>query len=869
MDAQDSTLIAEPDLSAQSPPPAWLGWLVRVASVLWVAVCVAALYGLHEEWSGFSLAQLNHALARIGPRHLAAAVAFTALSYLCNAALGLLAVVWVGRPLDQPWRELFVSYISSAFTMNAGGTLLGGGSIRMRFASATGSNVGETARITMFTGLAGWAGHALACAVLLIFSPPPLAWLPVAIARAVGFGLLGICVGLLAGSLVWKSRWPSPGLALLTFAISALDWLCAGLAMWALFPGALPIGAWAFVAVVIIAQAVAAVTHVPGGVGVLEVTITKALSGAVAAPALAGALLTYRLIYYLLPFFLAIAMLQVRELRLRRVALRRGGKFVSRGWNLIAPRLAALLALGGGFVLLLSANTPMEQARRAPLEALLPLPFVETSHFISSLAGALLILLARGLQRRIQAAWWLTVVLMASGIVFSLTKGFDWEEALVLAFMLACLLPSREHFHRQAALWTHRFTFGWWMMILSLVGVSVWLGYFTARDVGYRQDLWWQFAFDSDASRSLRAAVGACGVFAIIAVAQGLRAAKPRTRSVAQASVVEKLVEHSGRADAALAFLGDKDFTVSPDGVCGLMHADQGRSRIVMGDPLGDRDGADDLLWRFVEMAEDEGMRPVFYQVSVDEMPRMVDMGFKLFKLGEEAHVALDAFTLEGSEPRKLRQALSHFQRTGHRFAIWDRDTVTARIEELHAISDAWLGEHRAGEKGFSLGFFDDEYVTRFPCAVVTSPSGEPVAFANIWASADKAELSVDLMRSLPTAPSGVMEAMFIELMVWGREQGYRSFNLGMAPLSGLSTHPLAPLWHRLAARVFRRGEALYNFQGLRSFKDKFSPEWEPRYIAVPGTWSLPAALLDATALIGGGLQNTLGRESWRGAGRG
>jgi len=42
------------------------------------------------------------------------------------------------------------------------------------------------------------------------------------------------------------------------------------------------------------------------------------------------------------------------------------------------------------------------------------------------------------------------------------------------------------------------------------------------------------------------------------------------------------------------------------------------------------------------------------------------------------------------------------------------------------------------------------------------------------------------------------MDYLFIELMLWGRQAGYRWFNLGMAPLSGLEAHPLAPAWHRV-----------------------------------------------------------------------
>jgi phosphatidylglycerol lysyltransferase len=255
-----------------------------------------------------------------------------------------------------------------------------------------------------------------------------------------------------------------------------------------------------------------------------------------------------------------------------------------------------------------------------------------------------------------------------------------------------------------------------------------------------------------------------------------------------------------------------------------------------MGDPLGDTDAADDLLWSFVEQARNEGARPVFYQVSVTEMPRLVDMGFKLFKLGEQARVDLSTFSLEGGDAKKLRQARNRFERAGLSFAIRDRAVVAEQLETLRAVSDAWLAEHRAGDKGFSLGRFDDAYLRRFPCAVVMTSAGEIIAFANIWATADKAELTVDLMRHLPGPPNGVMEAMFIEMMLWGRANGYAFFNLGVAPLSGLSTHPLAPLWHKLAARIFHRGESFYNFQGLRDFKDKFGPAWEPLYIAVPST---------------------------------
>jgi phosphatidylglycerol lysyltransferase len=109
-------------------------------------------------------------------------------------------------------------------------------------------------------------------------------------------------------------------------------------------------------------------------------------------------------------------------------------------------------------------------------------------------------------------------------------------------------------------------------------------------------------------------------------------------------------------------------------------------------------------------------------------------------------------------------------------------------------------------------------------------------------------------------APHGVMDFFFIELMLWGQAQGYRCFNLGMAPLSGFEDRALAPAWNRVSAFVYRHGEHFYNFQGLRQYKEKFDPQWEPRYLASPGGLILPRILADLALLIGGGLRGVLAK---------
>ena len=112
-------------------------------------------------------------------------------------------------------------------------------------------------------------------------------------------------------------------------------------------------------------------------------------------------------------------------------------------------------------------------------------------------------------------------------------------------------------------------------------------------------------------------------------------------------------------------------------------------------------------------------------------------------------------------------------------------------MPQLRAVSDDWLAAKASAEKGFSLGFFDEAYVSRFPVAVIEH-GDRILAFANIWAGPGTVELSIDLMRHHRDAPKNVMEALFVHLMTWGKEQGYQWFGLGMAPMAGFETSPVA-----------------------------------------------------------------------------
>jgi phosphatidylglycerol lysyltransferase len=260
------------------------------------------------------------------------------------------------------------------------------------------------------------------------------------------------------------------------------------------------------------------------------------------------------------------------------------------------------------------------------------------------------------------------------------------------------------------------------------------------------------------------------------------------------------------------------------------------------------------FLDAFFSFAGELDRRPVFYQISLDWIPVLHDRGYDFFKLGEEAQVRLDNVTLDGHAGKMYRQILRRGERDGARFRVLAPGDVAPKLDELETISNDWLQTKGLAERQFSIGFFDRDYLTRYPCAIVEEIA-EPhriLAFANLLEGPHGSELSVDLMRHRSDGPK-VMDFLFVSLFMRGKEQGYARFNLGMAPLASVGEQRGAHARERLARVLFQRGEQWYNFQGLRAYKDKFEPEWVPRYMAYQDAWEWPVAIAYASALIAGG----------------
>ncbi len=846
----------------------------RLAGPLAVlALCTLALAALHRELHTYHLHDIRQALREIPLQGLGLAALLTALSYWVMTGYDVLALWYVGRPLAYR-KTAFASFMSYAFSNNLGFSVLTGGSVRYRLYGSWGLLALDIARVIVFCSFTFMLGlFAFGALVFLLFPLEIPARLGLPFVSTRPLGVLFACVVLAYWSAnlvrktplrVWALAFPVTGwrLAGAQVLVASLDWALAGTTLYVLLPHGAGLALPHFLAVFILAQVAGIASQVPGGLGVFETVVVLLLSPVLKAPDVVAALLAFRGVYYFCPLAVATAMMGAREAARKRQALAALVSAVGQWTSGAVPAVMAALTFVSGATLLFSGATPDAVWHARHPASVLPLPLVEVSHFAGSVAGVWLLVLAKGILLRLDAAYLLTVLMLVVGAAVSVLKGFVYQEALALLGVLGALAACRRSFTRQASLLSLEPTLGWAASVGAVLLVTAWLTLFAYKHVEYRADLWWRFALDAQAPRSLRALVGAACAVLALSLARLLRPARPKlepSQPEALARVAE-IVRQSPESSANLALLGDKSFLFSESGKAFIMYGVEGRSWIAMSDPVGPVEEWPELLWRFRELCHEHAGRPVFYEVGSGHLNVYLDLGLSLLKLGEDARVDLRAFSIEGGARSALRAAKNRAERAGVSFELLPAERTAALLPELREVSDAWLAGKRAREKRFSLGRFDEAYVGRFPAAVIRNRDGRIDAFATVWESAGREELSVDLMRHRPEASGALMDYLFLRLMLDGRESGYSWFNLGMAPLSGLPQHELAPLWNRLGGFLFKHGEHFYNFQGLRRYKEKYGPEWRPRYLASPGGLSLPQVLRDLSALIAGGVGGVAGK---------
>ncbi|WP_244617883.1 MULTISPECIES: bifunctional lysylphosphatidylglycerol flippase/synthetase MprF [Rhizobium] len=840
-------------------------YLTSLAMLLVAVMMAVAVYRLTSE---VRYDDVVNALKDTSWQAIGLAIFFTALSFASLIYYDLNALDYIGRRL--PVAPVAVTAFSAyAIGNTAGFGALSGGAIRFRAYSRLGLSPEDIARVIAFVTFAFGLGLLAVSAIAALMTAPRLAtitgmdpeWLRagatavlIALALLLFLGRNGRRVEIVGIRL----RLPDTLTSSRQFLITAFDIAVSATVLYVLLPPT-NVGWPSFFAIYAAAIGLGVLSHVPAGLGVFEAVILGALGGQVSVDQLLGSVVLYRMIYHVLPLTIAIISIVFSEARaMAKHPLAREMATVA---GRVSPPLLSAFALILGTMLILSSVTPTPDGDLDIISKFLPLPVIEAAHFFSSLLGMALVISSRGLAQRLDGAWWVALVSASCAFVFSFMRALALGEATFLGLFVIALAANGRRFRRPASLLNQVLSLPWIMAILVILAGAATILFLVYRDVDYSQDLWWQFEFFNEAPRSLRALLGIT-LFSIAAVTFSLlRPAFHHPEPLAQEDLDKAvaILNASDNADANLVRMGDKRVMFSDSGRSFMMFAIQGRSWIALGDPIGDPSERAEMIWRFVENSRGAGGRAVLYQVSPALLSFCADAGLRAFKLGEMAIVDLVHFDLKGGRLAGLRQALNKGRRDGLDFEIIEQADVAAALPELKRVSDSWLAHHNTREKGFSLGVFEESYVSSLPVAVLRK-EGEIVAFATIFKTDTLKEGSVDLMRFAPDAPRGAMDFLFVSLLEYLKNAGYSTFNLGMAPLSGMSKREVAPVWDRIGGTLFEHGERFYNFKGLRAFKSKFHPHWQPRYMAVSGGTGVVLALMDVTLLISGGVRGVVGK---------
>ncbi len=840
-------------------------YFTAAAIVAVTGLMAFALYRLTEE---VRYQDVVAALSDTSWADIGAAMFFTGLSFLCLIMYDTNALDYVGR------KKSFASVAVTAFTAYAVGNTVGfgplsGGAIRLRAYSRLGLTPGEIARVIGFVTLSFGLGLLVVSALATLAVAPRVAgilgidpvWLRVIAGGIIAVVTIVFWLGREGRSVKlgkMRLRLPDSRTASRQFLVSAADIAASASVLYVLLPET-HVGWPTFLAIYATAIGFGVLSHVPAGLGVFEAVMMAGLSQAISLDQLLGGLVLYRLVYYVLPLLVSVVLLLVTEMR--ALAGRPGVAETAAVAGRLAPTLISTLAFILGAMLIFSSVVPSTDLTLDLLSSYLPLPIVESAHFLSSIVGLVLLVTARGLSQRVDVAWWVAVVASAAALFMALLKAVAVVEAVALALLLLALFVNSKEYTRRAALRPQTLGPLWAASIGVILISALVVLLFIYRDTEYTHRLWWQFTFEDDAPRGLRALLGVTLGAAALTAYGLLRPAHIRT-APAEPDDLGKAVDIAitqDFADANLVRMGDKHLMFSASGKSFIMYGIHGRSWIALMDPVGVEAEFPELVWQFVETARGYGGRAAFYQISPSLLSCCADTGLRAFKLGELAMIDLPTFELKGGRFATLRQSHARGLRDGLTFTVVQPEELEPILPQLKAVSDSWLDHHQAREKTFSLGAFDEDYVRAQPVAVVWL-EGKITAFATLMVTNTKAEATVDLMRFAPEAPKGTMDFLFVSILDHLKQAGYQRFNLGMAPLSGMARREAAPVWDRIGGLLFEHGERFYNFKGLRAFKSKFHPRWEPRYLAVANGAGAALALMDVTFLIGGGVKGVISK---------
>ena len=554
----------------------------------------------------------------------------------------------------------------------------------------------------------------------------------------------------------------------------------------------------------------------PGGIGTFDVTMIIGLEAlGVPSEKVLLALFLYRISYYIVPLLIGLGLYAHELNNFISTEAKELIKVISSKFSyyilVISIFICGILAIALPTYNYLNINNKIDVSKM--------MYFEELSNDLSIILGIILLILSKLLWNKNKSIYKLTLTALTLFMLTAMYLNFRYTEILFLVLVIAILIASKKEFYRVSYVIKRS-------QILRLILVMI-SSYFM-----------YQLCFSGgklDVFEILLPCV--CIALFIVTIMMTIAYFRNRKSKInrikledCEDDIIDIIKRFGGTPYTHYVYLNDKKIYINKEKDVFFQFEIYEDKLFVLGPPIGNKDNLLNAIDEFYNMADSYGYTPIFCAVDNSTIPHLHSIGYHFIKVGEDSSVDLENFTLEGRKMKSVRNAISRVEKEGYSFEIVNPPFSDSFLDELKSISDKWLGNRK--ELNFTVGKFDKKYLEYSPIAIIKNKEGEIKGFSNLMPMYDNNEtLSIDLMRFNDTC-NGIMDFIFVNLFIYAKENGYKKFNMGLAPLSNVGESKHAFLNERIAQQLYTHSKKIYSFEGLKRFKEKYCTLWEPRYFA-------------------------------------
>jgi phosphatidylglycerol lysyltransferase len=533
--------------------------------------------------------------------------------------------------------------------------------------------------------------------------------------------------------------------------------------------------------------------------------------------------------------------------------------------KLVMRIFPAVLIFALGIVNIVSVLTPAIPERLLALKDYLLVDFVSFSNSFILVAGLFLLVTAAFLLRGLRTAWWFAVILSILSVFGNITKGIDYEEAIVSLLVVGALIATRKEYYVKT---NPKFgSAGLQTALLSMAAVMLYgvVGFYFLdkkhfqidfnifQSIRYTlqnffligsRDLIPHDSFARDFIYLIRISGFASIVFLVYSLVRPY--VFRITPSEEEKARARTLTQNFGNSSLDFFKTYYDKFLFAPPGLSAFISYRVSRNfAVVLDTPVAENtELMKACIISFSKYCYENGLKEVYYRVSKESLSVFDELSRKVLFLGQEGVVDLNSFTLEGGEKKSLRNAVNKITEQGYTTHIYAPPLRDGLIQKLKAVSDEWLKLTERTEIIFSQGMFIDKEIKGQTVIAVENREEKIIAFLNIIPDYVKCEGTYDLLRKTADAPNGIMDYLLIELFKYFKANGIQYVNLGFAPMSGLDDPHTFP--EKSMKFAYEKIRSFSHYKGQREYKEKFNPQWHDKFLVYNNDYDLiqvPAVL--------------------------